>query len=160
MTLEAIHEHITHDRCVLGLAARTSAATAAQDIPALWQDFMVGGWLEKLPRTLDDPAIYAVYTDYTSDEHGAYTLVLGVAVERKTKVSEGLRRVCIPAGEVAKFHVAGNPAEVVWRTWKHINGAWNTRGRRRYVADFERYPLQDLQPDSAVIDIAVGLSPE
>ena len=159
MTLSSTHLNATHDRFVVGLPLRTSPATAATDVPATWQRFMQEGWLQKLPQKADDSAIYAVYTDYVSDETGPYTMVLGVSVDRETQVPEGLRRVCIPAGEVASFRVEGDPAEVVWKAWAHVNGPWKERTRRRYVADFERYPLASLTPSSAVVDVTVGLSP-
>jgi len=159
MTFSATHEHPSHDRFVLGLPIRTCAKDAAKDIPAAWTKLMAEGWLEKMPRLDDDPAIYAVYTDYASDEHGPYTMVLGVAVAREAAVPPGLRRVCVPAGELAVFRVEGAPADVVWRAWAHVNGPWGARSRRRYVADFERYPLATFTEGAAVVEIAVGLSP-
>lgn len=159
MTPTAAHAETTTDRFVLGLAIRTSPERAARDIPALWQRFTSEGWLEKLPRRADDPAIYAVYTDYESDGSGPYTMVLGVAVAREAEVTTGLRRVCVPAGEMATFRVEGDPADVVWRAWAHVNGAWSDRVRRRYVADVERYPLASQGPDSATVEVSVGLSP-
>jgi len=134
--------NLTADLVIIGLSIRTSPATAMQDIPALWKRF------------LDDGAgagpIYAVYCDYESDSTGAYTMVLGGEASASAPVPAGRRRVRIPGGTYTLFHADGDPAEVVWKTWLHINTEWTGRDRRRYIADFEKY----VSPTS--VEIAIG----
>jgi predicted transcriptional regulator YdeE len=147
------------DAFVLGLSIRTAKEAAQRDIPGLWARLWGEGWLARLPAP-EDGALYAVYTDYHSDDRGPYTMVLGVKVRRDVAVPGDLRRVVIPAGEHAVLRVEGDPRVVVLEAWGEINGgAFDGRGRRRFSADFERYELATLRPDHAKIEIAVGLSP-
>lgn len=131
---------LTTDLVILGRAIRTSPATAMTDIPALWQQVLGAG----------APPTYAVYCDYDADSTGAYTMVLGSEVPMDAPVPTGMRRVRIPAGTYATFKAEGDPAQVVWKTWHHINTEWAERDRRRYIADFEKY----ISPTS--VEIAVG----
>lgn len=149
------HVDLATDRVILGLAVRTSLATAAIDIPAHWSRFMEEGIAARLASSTGD--LYAVYCDYESDFRGPYTMVVGVGVAVDVTVPSGLRRVRIPAGRYASFDAKGDPAQVIWQTWAHVNGAWPDRGRRRYIADFERYPAGTLRPDHVVAEIGVGV---
>jgi predicted transcriptional regulator YdeE len=155
--MEATLVSLDHDLVILGSAVRTSPATAAVDIPHAWQQFMASGLLDTLPRLPSHPALYAVYCDYECDERGPYTMVLGVAVAPGTEARAGLRRVTIPAGEYGRLDAAGDPAEVIWRAWAYVNTVWPARGTRRYITDYERYPLAMLRPDYADAEVCVGL---
>lgn len=143
------------DVVVIGLALSTSRQTAAKDIPEHWQKFMSS---ELRPRLApNDGRVHAVYCDYTSDFRGPYTMVLGYAVPASQEVPEGLRRVRLPRGDYASFQAEGDPSIVVNATWEHINGAWEKKANRRYIADFERYA--ETGPDEPVkVEVAVGLS--
>lgn len=144
---------LSSDLTILGLALRTRPEDAAQDIPALWQRFFAEGVPGKLPAL--GAEVYALYCDYEGDHRGAYTLVLGVAVAPDAELPAGMRRVRIPAGRFARFAVSGDPAQVVWQAWSHINGAWANQGERRYTVDFERYTK--LAPGDVTAEICVGL---
>lgn len=132
-------EHTVRDQdlVIIGLAQRTSLATAAQDIPAFWQRFLADE--AQALRRAEGQAIYAVYTDYESDDRGPYTMVLGVAVEPQAPVPAGMRRVRLPHGRYARLVVAGDPREQIGPAWQHINGAWEGRRARRFIADYERH---------------------
>lgn len=154
---EAPELTLSSDLTIIGLAVRTRPEAAVTDIPALWQRFFAEGVSGKLPAS--DAYLYAIYCDYERDFRADYTMVLGVAVDAQTPVPEGMRRVRVPAGRYARFAVQGNPAEVVWGAWMHINGdgagAWTRKAERRYLADFERYA--DASPANAKVDVCVGL---
>lgn len=151
--------HHEADRVIVGISVRTSLADAAKDIPATWERFFREGVLESLPRDPADAAIYAVYTDYERDFAAPYTMVLGVVVPEDSKVPVGRRRVTLPAGPYATFALEGEPARVVWGAWQHVNGPWAERARRRYVADFERYPLETAGRARVSLTLSVGLRP-
>src|SRR5262245_13715393 len=110
---------------IVGIGARTSLATAAKDIPALWQRFFTEALPVLAPK--NDQAIYAVYCDYQSNWQGEYTMILGV--ERRAPVPE-MRSVSLPSGSYARFHAKGDPAQVVWSTWSDINERWARRADR------------------------------
>jgi predicted transcriptional regulator YdeE len=135
----------TTELVVIGLAQRLEASVAATEIPRLWQRFQRE---HALPRPPGDAATYAVYCDYESDWRGAYTLVLGVAAAADAPVPAGMRRVAIPPGRYARFSANGDPAQVIWQTWMHINTVWC--GARQYLADYERYTDDEAE-------IAVGV---
>jgi predicted transcriptional regulator YdeE len=151
------HVELPEDLIVVGTAIRTSPETAAADIPALWQRFMQDDLANQVPQRSDDPATYAVYCDYQSDYRGPYTLLLGVAVKHGAPVPDQMRRTRIPSGHYASFHVEGDPAQVIWQTWQHINERWDARNQRRYVADFERYAPEALPGGAVKADVVVGL---
>jgi predicted transcriptional regulator YdeE len=148
---------LDRDLTIIGCATRTRPEAAASDIPALWQRFRQEGVAARLQAS--DAFLYALYCDYESDHRGAYTMVLGVACAADAPVPEGMRRVRVPAGRFARFPVAGNPAEVVWKAWAYINGegagAWGRGVERRYIADFERYAK--ISMTEAEADLCVGL---
>ena len=139
---------------IIGPALRTSTEQAARDIPAFWQRFMQ----ESLPVLKGARDVYAVYCDYESDYLGPYTMLLGVQVDAKASVPEGMSKVVIPRGNYARFMAQGDPAQVIWRTWAHVNGAWERRGERRYSADFERYALASMGQGPVEAEVLVGLS--
>src|SRR5262249_15290179 len=119
------------DLVIIGLALRTTAESAGKDIGAHWQRFMA--------TRKDDAGVYAVYCDYGADGRGPSTLVLGGRATADAPVPAGSRRVRVPRGDYATFKASGDPAEALWKAWMHINTEWPDRGRRRYIADFERY---------------------
>lgn len=149
------------DIVVVGLGVRTSFANAATDIPALWQRVMREGALEKVKRRSGDGDVYAVYTNYESDYRGAYTMVIGVAVDPEAPTPAGMERVVIPAGGYAAVRAVGAPAEAIWGAWRFFWEAWPRRGERRYAADFERYDaaaLAGFAQNHVAVDVVVGLS--
>src|ERR1700691_5894631 len=132
---------------VAGVAARTSNAiemTGEGAIPKLWG--------KVAPRA--DSAIIALYTEYESDEHGAYTFVLG-----SKSGPDGLTVKTVPAGRYAVFTSERGPVQkVVIETWQRI---WSelpsAKNLRSYIADFEIYDERAADPGNAVVDIYVGV---
>jgi predicted transcriptional regulator YdeE len=128
---------------VVGRAARTSNAremTADGVIPKLWAA---------------GPGTVGLYTDYESDEHGAYTFVLGDKAGIAETVPDGMERETVPAGRYAVFTSERGPVQkVVVETWKRI---WSELPSRSFVADFEVYDQRAADPANAVVDIYVGV---
>jgi predicted transcriptional regulator YdeE len=149
---------VPRDLVIVGLAIRTSPATAGGDIAATWQQFWSEGIVQRVERDPSDANVYAVYCDYQSDHDGAYSMVLGVAVAAKAPVPAGLRRVRVPAGPYAHFVASGDAGRAVWEVWSHVNGAWELPGARRYIADFERYAPDAMADGKVTADVMVGLA--
>jgi predicted transcriptional regulator YdeE len=150
------------DIVVIGLAVRTSFAGAATDIPALWQRVMREGSIEKVPRRAGDTNVYALYTDYESDYRGAYTMIIGVAVEADAATPAGMQLAVIPAGAYATVRAEGPPQEAIWGAWHFFWEEWPQRSERRYAADFERYDpaaLAGFAQNHVAVDVVVGISP-
>jgi predicted transcriptional regulator YdeE len=115
--------------------------------------------LAKIPNKADK-SIVAVYTEYASDHNGDYTYVLGARVNSDTDVPAGMVAKKIPAGKYAVFtSEKGPPAKVVPETWMRINSLPKTAvgGDRMYRADFEIYDERAADPQSAVVDVYVGI---
>lgn len=155
--MDILYKAMDRDLVVVGLAVATSPGRAAQDIPAHWQRFMVEQVSARIPVRADDAGLYCVYCDYQSDHRGAYTMLLGHAVEPRALVPEGLRRVRIPAGRYAQLPFAGPSQQAIYGAWGFLNERWDGRHQRRYIADFERYEAGAMQPDHVSGQIAIGV---
>ena len=69
-----------------------------------------------------------------------------------------MRRVRVPSGRYASFVAKGDPAQVIWNTWLHVNTEWEQRHRRRYIADYERYPANAITSSTVDAQIVVGVA--
>jgi len=147
---------------VVGIAARTSNAremTADGVIGKQWGRLMQEGLLAKIPNKADK-SIIAVYTEYASDHNGAYTFVLGARVTSDAEVPAGMVAKKVPAGKYAVFTSEKGPAaKVVPEAWMRINSLPKSAvgGDRVYRADFETYDERATDPQSAVVDVYVGI---
>ena len=147
---------------VVGISARTSNAkemTADGIIGKQWGRFMQEGLLGKIPHKADTN-IVAVYTDYASDNHGAYTYLLGARVTSDADVPAGMVAKKIPAGRYAVFTSERGPApKVVPEVWQRINSLPKPMagGDRAYGADFEVYDERAADPQHMQVDVYVGM---
>jgi predicted transcriptional regulator YdeE len=147
---------------VVGIAVPTSNAketTSDGLIGKQWARLMQEGLLAKIPNKADK-SIVAVYTEYASDHNGEYTYVLGARVTSDADVPAGMVAKKIPAGRYAVFtSEKGPPAKVVPETWMRINSLPKTAvgADRVYGADFEIYDERAADPQSAVVDVYVGI---
>jgi predicted transcriptional regulator YdeE len=149
---------------VIGIAASTSNAKEAGPdaiIGKQWHRFMSDDLINKIPNRVDQ-TIYAVYTDYTSDANGQYTLILGAKVRPipNPKIPDGMVIKSVPAGRYAVFSTERGPViQVVVDTWKQIWAYYQSpqNGQRAYQADFEVYDQRAADSNNAQVDIYVGL---
>ncbi len=149
---------------VIGIAASTSNAKEAGPdaiIGKQWHRFMSEDLINKIPNRVDQ-TIYAVYTDYTSDFNGQYTVILGAKVRPipNPTIPDGMVIKTVPAGRYAVFTSDRGPVvKVVVDTWKQIWAYYQSpqNGQRAYQADFEVYDQRAADPNNAQVDIYVGL---
>jgi predicted transcriptional regulator YdeE len=149
---------------VIGIAASTSNAKEAGPdaiIGKQWHRFMSEDLINKIPNRVDQ-TIYAVYTDYTSDANGQYTLILGAKVRPipNPTIPDGMVIKSVPAGRYAVFTTERGPViKVVVDAWKRIWAYYQSpqNGQRAYYADFEVYDQRAADPNNAQVDIYVGL---
>ncbi len=80
--------------------------------------------------------MYAIYTEYESDENGKYSFLLGAEVEdiKATKTINAF--ATIPAGKYAVFTV-DNKDKVI-EAWQYV---WQRTLDRNYQTDFEVYDM-------------------
>lgn len=104
---------------------------------------------------------YSVYTAFESDEHGDYTYFIGEAVDSiNGQDLERFETIDIVAGEYQKFTTPeGKMPTVVLEAWQKI---WQMQscdfeGQRAYKTDFEIYDKKAENPESAIVDIYIGI---
>ena len=147
---------------VVGIALRTNNAkemTVDGVIGKQWGRMMTDGLLAKIPNKADQ-SIVAVYTDYASDYNGEYTFLLGARVSSDSGAPAGMVAKKIPAGRYAVFTTEkGRAAKVVPEAWMRINSLKKSAvgGDRTYSVDFEIYDQRANDPQSAQVDVYVGI---
>jgi len=130
---------------VLGYWVRTSGQKEAGGsglIPQLWQRVMEEGLLDNVPHRADTN-FTAVYTDYSSDQNGEYTYVLGDRVTSVDKVPDGMMAVTVPAGKYAVIASdTGSLPDVLPKLWQRIFAMSPAQlgGERAFKADYEIFP--------------------
>jgi predicted transcriptional regulator YdeE len=146
---------------VIGIVARTDnvkESTANGIIPRQWQKFFSEGMPGQI-QNKTGPILYAVYTNYASDHNGEYTYLVGAPVKEGTSAPSGMVVKRVPAGQYAVFTTEVGPfAKVVPATWQRIFKLEEEgKLKRAYKTDFEIYDQRAQNPQSAQIDIYVGV---
>jgi predicted transcriptional regulator YdeE len=119
---------------ILGIYARAGNDNL-EKIGDLWRRFHAMGGPAAIPARRDD-AVYCVYCEYETDFTGAFTVLIGCAVDADAEIPDGMKKLAIEAGEFAVFEPMGELPMSVLETWAEI---WNAPLDRRYQADFDRY---------------------
>jgi len=142
---------------VIGISVKTTNKNqqSAQDIGALWGQFMQEQILDKIPNKVDN-TVYSIYTDYEGDYTQPYTTVLGCKVSSLDDIPEGMVGKTFEGGSYTKFVSKGDLTQgVVFQDWLKI---WNSGLNRNYAADFEVYGERAMNPNDAEVDIFVGVN--
>lgn len=144
---------------LVGFETRTDNASETSDkgeIGKLWERIYVENLKSKIEKIISEE-VYAVYSNYESDENGKYDFFIGYKVENLDQVPEGLVGKIIVSGPYQKFETnQGNPYQVVPETWVKI---WEElRGKRAFKTDFEVYGEKCQDPSNSIVDIYVGIN--
>lgn len=129
---------------VAGLKIRTTnqeESAGNGKIGGLWQQYYRDGYPDNTPHRKEPGVVLGVYSQYESDETGAYSLLVGMEVEKGSEAPEGLTVMTLPAATYAVFTTRSGPvAEVVIEAWGQI-WEWSRQmgNKRTFIADFERY---------------------
>lgn len=127
-------------RFVIGHTIRTSNAIEGSDqarIPALWRRAVENDSLLQHAERKGD-AMYAVLTDYESDESGEYTQIVGIGVDTLVDLPEGLVAVSIPQQPRSRFSTLGEMPSALVETWERIWAETRTeRLARAFSTDVE-----------------------
>lgn len=152
------------DMQVIGITTRTTNADEMKEhaakIPALWGRFMQGQVSAAIPHKINAFPILAVYYDYESNEHGAYSQLIGHEVTSLAEIPEGMVGIALPASTYAVFTTERGPVtEIIGKAWQTL---WSMSpeqlgGQRSYTGDFELYDERSLDPQNAQIDIYIAL---
>lgn len=146
---------------LVGISTRTTnAAEMAGDgeIPKLWQRFYGEGVIQQIPNALKPGEIIAAYTDFESDDTGAYTLIIGAAVAPGTKAPAGMVTKEVSASPYLRIPTErGSLAEIGVAAWVKIWQNQPLRSARAFRCDLEIYGAAAANPDDAEFDIYLGL---
>jgi len=124
---------------VSGLRVRTQNSDEFNEkkakLPSLWQQFF------SCDLTSHD-TIFAVYSDYESDQNGLYTVTVGVTGDIE---QAGFDAATIQAGKYLVFQGTGPMPFTVVETWKRVWDYFETENQyqRNFISDFEEYSGSD-----------------
>ncbi|MGG3883495.1 GyrI-like domain-containing protein [Brevibacillus panacihumi] len=143
----------------MGKSARTTNEAEMKGegvIPAMWGHFYRDQVLASIPVKEHAPAL-ALYTNYESDETGAYTFAIGAEVGPIEEAPAGLDTYAVPASEYVVFTTRkGIITEIVPETWQYI-WEWSKTNKRAFVADFELYDSRCSDPQNSQVDIYISV---
>ncbi len=142
------------EKNVVGFSARTNNSSPEMGavIGGLWQRLYLPENFTKITNRENEKAL-GIYTDYSSDEYGDYTVMTAFEVKNDAgQVDFEFRK--IPAGRYAKFVVKGNMLTAVQEFWQKL---WHMELERSFICDFEEY--QNADAENAEIHIYISLLP-
>jgi predicted transcriptional regulator YdeE len=149
---------------VAGFLTRTSNAAEASGeskIGPLWQRFMHENLPAQIPNRADT-AFTVVYSNYASDETGAYDYLLGARVTSTDHLPAGMSWRKVEPGTYAIILTdKGQMPSVLQAAWDHI---WHMSpgdlgGKRAFISDYEIYDQRTTNPQNAQVEIHIGLKP-
>ena len=132
---------------VAGIKTITDNKEGISLIPKLWGDFFNDNIIESIENKKPSTKIFAIYTEYESDENGKYTFLLGAEVEDIKKPEPINDFVEIRAGKYAVFSV--DSKDKVINVWQYV---WQRTLERNYKTDFEVYDMTEEK-----VKVFVGL---
>ena len=141
---------------VIGISVRTTNENgqAGQDIPALWDNFMNNGIIDKIPNKIDN-SIYCIYTEYEKDHTKPYTTILGCKVSNLENIPNEMIGKTFQEATYAKHIAKGNILQgMVFNEWTKI---WNSDLQRSFTVDFEVYGEKAQNPENAEVDIFIAI---
>lgn len=149
---------------LVGITERTSNAREMNPetakIGSAMQKFFGNSMQEQILKRKNPGTVFAVYTNYESDEHGYYTYFLGEEVNDFENIGHGFETLTIPEQTYVKFTSdPGQMPAVCIDMWQNIwkMEAADLGGKRAYIADFEVYDERSQNPEHAVLDIYIGI---
>ena len=130
------------DKLVVGITDRTNntAPDVGDKISQLWQRFYTKTVLTQIHHRIDDTAL-GIYTDYTSDEKGDYTVMTAYEVSEASDDQDLLETKVIKGGKYAKFVIKDQQEQVFSKVAEAWQVIWQMDLPRLFAADFEAYQL-------------------
>jgi predicted transcriptional regulator YdeE len=147
---------------LVGFSVRTNnQQEASRDglVGKQWKRLYQEGGLAKISHRTDS-AVIALYTDYSSDEHGDYTYILGSRVSSCADAPEGMVCHHVPAADyLVLLSQRGALPGVVIALWQKV---WNSTpqqlgGQRSYRNDYEVYDSRAADSAHAQIELYLGI---
>lgn len=145
---------------IVGISTKTTnemEMSAGGKIPVLWETFYKERVSDRIPNRQKASPTVALYSDYESDETGAYTFTIGEIVEGVAAVPKGMAAFHVPQTKYAVFTTRKGPVSaVVPEAWQHI-WEWSKEHKRAFTFDFEWYDERSADPEYAQVDIYIAV---
>ena len=138
---------------IIGINTTADNFENLMKVHELWDDFFRNNIYEKITSKVDNK-IYAVYTDFESNEKGKYNFILGCMVKDISFIPDGMILKEIKPSNYSVFKEKGNVKLKLPEMWQRI---WNTKLNRKFIADFEIYNMENIMFDKADIEILIGI---
>ncbi|ULJ69812.1 GyrI-like domain-containing protein [Wielerella bovis] len=118
---------------VAGLHAIIRVAHQADDLAALWQNWLQGSLKDTLPAF--SKTVYCVRYDYQVD--GSFSVIIGYLVANDTELEATVNDVWLPSQQYQVYTLSEKQYSAALSVWTQI-----AQGdlSRRFQADFESYP--------------------
>ncbi len=153
---------------LIGLTVRTNNRDEmnieTSKIAGMVNQYLSENIADSFKNRINSRMMYAVYTEYESDEHGEYTYFIGEAVASLEEQDlSRFKPLIIPPSTYQKFApTPGKMPDIVINAWQDIwvMNETDLEGRKTYIADFEIYDNQPKNPDKMAVDIYVGINDE
>ncbi|MDM5190578.1 GyrI-like domain-containing protein [Bacillus sp. DX4.1] len=127
-------------------------------IPQLWIHYCQDQITDQIPNKSKQNETLALYSNYESDETGAYAYTIGMSVSSLNTIPENMTSLTIPAGTYAVFTTRKGPvSEVIIEAWQDIWN-WSKENKRAFTTDFELYDERAIDPNDAQVDIYIALA--
>ena len=129
-------------------------------IPKVWERMFKEDIKTKVNNKIDED-IYAVYSNYESDENGKYDYFVGYKVDSLQKIPDGLKGKKVLSGSYKKLETAkGATYKVVGELWMKV---WKMPkeelgGKRAFKTDFEIYGGKAKDPNNSIIELFLGIA--
>ena len=106
----------------------------------MWQRFYTDEINRQIHHRIADTAL-GIYTDYTSDEKGDYTVMTAYEVSEVSDDQDLLETKVIKGGKYAKFVIKDEQEQVFSKVAEAWQVIWQMDLPRLFAADFEAYHL-------------------
>jgi predicted transcriptional regulator YdeE len=120
-----------------------------------------GGVAAQIQNRKKPGTTFCAYTDYETDNTGAYTYFIGEEVSSfDAHLPEGFQKLVIPKQQYVKFTTRPAPMpDVIENAWKEIltMSAKQLGGQRSYKTDFEIYDERASDHQKIVLDLYIGI---
>ena len=131
----------------------SSPESTRQAISAAWGNFFTNNLLTKIPNQVNPGVIYGIYTNYKSDFHGPYDLIIGSPATAVDQVPADLISLTVRTSKYKIYTAKGPMPMALAQTWNDI---WNSGLKRAYQVDFEVYDHRYQQPTPEV-DVYISI---
>jgi predicted transcriptional regulator YdeE len=158
------HQNLEKPFYVAGFLVRTKNAdemSGESKIGPLWQRFMQENLAAQIPNRVDS-GFTVVYSNYASDENGAYDYLLGARVKSIDHLPAHMSwRKVEPANYAIVLTDKGQMPSVLQKAWDRI---WHMSpgelgGQRAFITDYEIYDQRSANSQDAQVEIHIGLVP-